>query len=49
MHAPETMRSVDVEGLMACSLEDLDPIIDLIVDRNREKLMRHLSQKAAVE
>ena len=50
MHASETMRSVDiVEGLIACPLEDLDPLRDLMADRSREKLMRHLSQKVVVE
>ena len=50
MSASETIRSVAVvEGLIACPLEDLDPLRDLMADLKREKPMRHLNQKAVVE
>ena len=44
------MTSVEVvEGLMACPLEDLDPLRDLMADLSKEKLIRHLKQKVVVE
>ena len=49
MSASATIKSVAVEDLIACPLEDLDPLRDLMADLRREKPMRHLNHEAVVE